>query len=133
MEVEGVRHELESGIPCLEHRCVKCCLETRMPLSDLDLKRVLKLGYRLGHFAVKAKEGWRLRNYSGRCVFLQGGGCGIYPHRPEGCRLYPLVYDETLRKAVIDTICPYGCEFEVQRNDAKRLEGFIEELAAPRI
>ena len=45
MEAEGARHELESGIPCLKHRCVKCCLETRMPLLDLDLKRILKLGY----------------------------------------------------------------------------------------
>ena len=133
MKVDGERHELESGIPCLKHRCAKCCLETRMPLSNPDLKRVLKLGYRLEHFAEKTKEGWRLRNYSGRCVFLQDEGCGIYLHRPEGCRLYPLVYDETLGKAVIDIICPYGFEFEVQRDDAGRLESLIEELVRPRI
>jgi Fe-S-cluster containining protein len=68
-----------------------------MPLSNLDLKRILKLGYKLECFAVKTDEGWRLKNNSGRCVFLIKERCGIYLHRPEGCRLYPLVYDETLK------------------------------------
>jgi len=59
-KVEGVRHSLASDIPCVKHRCLKCCLETRMPLSNLDLKRILKIGYRIEYFAVKTKEEWRL-------------------------------------------------------------------------
>jgi len=31
-----------------------------MPLSNLDLKRILKIGYRIEYFAVKTKEEWRL-------------------------------------------------------------------------
>jgi len=94
-----------------------------MPLSNLDLKRILKLGYKLEGFAVKTDGGWRLKNNSGRCVFLiEGKSCGIYPHRPEGCRLYPLVYDENLKKVVIDPLCPYGHLFKVQKNDVKRLK-----------
>jgi len=127
-KAEETKHSLASGIPCVKHRCVKCCLETRMPLSNLDLRRILQLGYRLEHFAVKTKEGWRLKNSSGRCVFLQEEGCGIYPHRPEGCRLYPLVYDESLMKAVIDSICPYSYEFEAQKNDVESLEDLIQNL-----
>ena len=132
-KVEEARHSLASGIPCVKHRCVKCCLETRMPLSNLDIKRMLKLGCRLEYFAVETKMGWRLKNSSGRCVFLLEEGCGMYPHRPEGCRLYPLVYDENLKKAVIDSLCPYGYEFEVQKNDVERLRNLIEKLIRARI
>ena len=104
-----------------------------MPISNLDLKRILKLGYKLECFAVKTKEGWRLKNNCGRCVFLIEESCEIYPHRPEGCRLYPLVYDENLKKAVIDPSCPYGYEFNVQKNDVERLKNLIEKLIEPRI
>ncbi len=97
-----------------------------MPLSDLDLERILKLGYKLEYFAVKTREGPRLRNRSGRCVFLKQEGCEIYPYRPEGCKLYPLVYDETLEEPVIDSLCPYGHEFRAQRNDIMRLESLID-------
>jgi len=126
-KVEETRHSLASGTACMKHRCFKCCLETRMPLSNLDLKRILKLGYRLEYFTLKTKGGWSLKNNSGRCVFLRDG-CGIYPNRPQGCRLYPLVYDENLRKAVIDSICSYGYEFMVQKNDVESLKNLIEKL-----
>ena len=99
-----------------------------MPLSDLHLERILKLGYTLEYFAVKTKEGPRLRNGSGRCVFLKQEGCEIYPYRPEGCKLYSLVYDETLEEPVIDSICPYGHEFGVRRNDIERLESLIGKI-----
>ena len=121
-----MRHSLASGIPCVKRKCVKCCLETRMPLSNLDLGRILKLNYELEYFAVKTNGGWRLKNNRGRCVFLQEKGCRIYPHRPDGCKLYPLVYDETLKKAVIDPLCPYGYLFEVQKNDVERLKTLLE-------
>ena len=127
LKSEEERHSLASGIPCLKHECVKCCLETRMPLSNLDLERILKLGHPLEYFVAKTKEGSRLRNSSGRCVFLQQKSCRIYPCRPEGCKLYPLVYDETLEGPVIDSICPYGHEFRVQSNDVGRLRSLIEE------
>jgi len=127
-KLEEVRHSLARGMVCVRHRCVECCLETRMPLSDLDLNRILKRGYKLECFAVKTDGEWHLKNSSGRCVFLVEERCGIYPHRPEGCRLYPLVYDETLRKAMIDPLCPYGHLFRVQKNDVKRLKTLVRAL-----
>jgi len=123
-----VSYSLASGIVCVKRRCVKCCLETRMPLSNLDLRRILKLNYKLEYFAVETNGGWRLKNNRGRCVFLLEKGCKIYPYRPEGCRLYPLVYDETQKKAVIDPLCPYGNLFEVQKNDVERLKTLLENL-----
>lgn len=125
---EAETHLLGRGIPCVKHACVQCCIETEMPLSRLDIKRILKLGYRLKDFAVKTGNGWRLRNRSGRCIFLSEGGCKIYSFRPEGCRLYPLVYDENIQKAVIDHTCPYGYEFEVGKDDVKELRILLERL-----
>jgi Fe-S-cluster containining protein len=123
---------LRSGGPCVKHKCVQCCIETRMPLSPSDIKRIVKLGYGLTDFTLKLSDGWRLKNISGRCVFLSGDGCTIYPYRPEGCQLYPLIYDEELRHAVIDHLCPYGCEFTVRNEDIKKLKNLLRRLEKQR-
>jgi Fe-S-cluster containining protein len=99
-----------------------------MVLSHLDIKRIMKAGYYLDDFMTRTEEGWQLKNRSGRCFFLSEGGCRIYPHRPEGCRLYPLVYDESLGKAVLDELCPYRSEFEVSKDEVRRLDELLERL-----
>ena len=112
----------------MKHKCVQCCIETKMPLSRLDMKRILNLGYVPEDFAVKAGMGWRLRNSYGRCFFLSEDGCKIYSHRPEGCRLYPLVFDENTQKAAIDHACPYGHEFKIEKEDIQKLKILLEKL-----
>jgi Fe-S-cluster containining protein len=125
---ETEKYSLKSGIPCVKNKCIHCCIETRMPLSGLDIKRILKIDYRLEDFAIKTKEGWRLKNRFGRCVFLLEGSCKIYHHRPEGCMLYPLVYDENSGKMVLDNLCPYRYEFRVEKDDNQKLKSLLEEL-----
>jgi Fe-S-cluster containining protein len=125
-EVE--KHSLRSGVPCMNHKCVKCCLETRMPLSRFDIDRILELGHRREDFAVKAGKEWRLRNRFGRCVFLSEDECTIYSHRPVGCRLYPLVYDGDAGRAVMHRLCPYRHEFEVRKDDVTILMKQLERL-----
>ncbi len=122
---EPKRHPLRSGIPCRDHGCHECCIRTRMPLSQEDIERIRGLGHRLRCFAIKIDGEWRLRNSSGRCVFLTGDGCGIYPSRPEGCRLYPLVYNERTRRALIDGACRHKDEFEVTQEDVESLMGLL--------
>ena len=122
------KYPLRSGVPCKINRCVHCCIETRMPLSLLDMNRISKIGYRLEDFAIRTEEGWRLKNQFGRCIFLAEGGCEIYPHRPEGCRLYPLAYDENSGKIVLDSICPYRYGFNVEKGDIQRLKSLLEGL-----
>ena len=117
----------DRGISCLKQGCVKCCLETRMPLSDLDLKRILKLGHRLEHFAVKTEEGSRLKNSSGRCVFLQQEGCEIYPHRPEGCKLYPIIYNKDMN-AALDDDCPHRDKFEISKTTIQKISDLVSKL-----
>ena len=125
-EVE--KHFLGSGIPCVKHKCMKCCIETSMPLSRSDMKRILKEGYQFRDFAVKIGKEWCLRNSSGRCIFSSEGVCKIYSFRPEGCRIYPLVYDENTRKAMLDPTCPYGYDFEVREEDVKNLKILLKRL-----
>ncbi len=122
------KYSLRSGVLCVKNKCIHCCIETRMPLSRLDIKRISKLDYWLEDFVIKTKEGWRLKNRFGRCVFLLEGGCKIYRHRPEGCMLYPLVYDENSGKIVLDNLCPYRCEFKVGKDDNQKLKSLLERL-----
>ncbi len=122
------QHGLESGTPCVKHRCVLCCVETEMPLSILDIRRIEQLGYQLKDFAQKKDEEWRLRNKSGKCFFLADNGCKIYHHRPEGCQIYPLVWDEDQQKAIIDYLCPHSDEFKIEKSDIRKLKTFLRSL-----
>ncbi len=115
------KYSLESGIPCRMHSCVKCCIETEMPLVKSDIERIRKLGYKLEEFATKNTGTWKLKNKHGKCVFLKTNGCAIYPYRPLGCRLYPLVYDETERRPVLDNLCPYRHQFKFSKEHVNEL------------
>lgn len=119
---------LERGDSCKKHNCVRCCVNTEMPLTRKDLKRIENLGYARKRFAVKTGDGWRLKNENGKCVFLAENGCAVYEHRPEGCRLYPLVYDEERHRAVLDRLCPFRHEFEVKESDFEKLRRLLEIL-----
>jgi hypothetical protein len=122
------KHLLSGGVPCVIHGCVKCCIETRMPLSRSDIERISRQGYRFKDFVLKRKRERFLRNSKGRCVFLGEDSCKIYSFRPEGCRLYPLVYNENNGKAVVHDLCPYGHEFKVSGEDREKLVAFFKKL-----
>ncbi len=114
--------------PCLSHGCVVCCLETEMPLTEDDLRRIEKLSFRRADFTVEVDGETRLRNVRGVCFFLEGGRCRIYGGRPEGCRVYPLVYNIDSHKFVHDPVCPHSGEFEVTKADKERLKRLIRRL-----
>ena len=88
--------------------CGKCCHDTRMPLTESDIKRIKRLGFAEEYFVDRRGRIPKLKNVDGHCVFLDPdtNSCMIYPDRPEGCRLYPLVYDEECDKVVVDDLCP---------------------------
>jgi len=100
-----------------------------MPLSRIDIERISRQGYRFKDFVVKRKRERHLKNRKGRCVFLGDKGCKIYSFRPEGCRLYPMVYNENYRKVVIHDLCPYGHEFKVSGEDRENLYVFFKKLS----
>jgi Fe-S-cluster containining protein len=100
---------------CLEHGCVKCCLNTEMLLSSSDLVRIRGLGFSEDFFVVKKNGNRQLKNLSGRCVFHNGQRCTIYDYRPEGCRLYPAIFDEDVGETDLDSYCPNHREFQLTR------------------
>ncbi|MEM0011006.1 MAG: YkgJ family cysteine cluster protein [Candidatus Bathyarchaeia archaeon] len=110
-----------NGEPCLRNSCSRCCHETGMLLTKLDINVLVKLGYRLKEFAVRSGQNWKLRNLNGVCFFLKENRCKIYKFRPFGCRLYPLVYDPNEGKIKLDEFCPYRMEFKVQKENINSL------------
>lgn len=89
-------------------RCGVCCRETEMLLSSKDINRLVKKGYARKFFVRFDSEGYaKLRNHIGYCVFYdtERGLCKIRAHKPSGCRLYPVIYDDA-KGITVDTICP---------------------------
>ena len=88
--------------------CGKCCYDTKMPLTRSGIERIKKLGFPEEYFVDRRGRIPRLKNVDGHCVFLdpESNACTIYPDRPEGCRLYPLVYDVESDRVVVDPLCP---------------------------
>ncbi len=117
---------------CLNHSCKECCIETEMPLSEDDVRRIAEAGHR--DFYHQDEEGYFiLRNVNGRCVFLGKEGCTIYAIRPEGCRLYPFVLgDEGVE---LDTDCPHREEFSQRFNPGieERLRELVERIEDERL
>ena len=114
--------------PCVHHKCIQCCLETEMPLSKIDREQIKRLGFNYDYFVVN-KDGWlQLKNYNGRCVFNDGNQCTIYENIPEGCKLYPKIYDEDKNCALLDKVCPHRDEFKILKLDTVTLISLIRKL-----
>lgn len=107
-----------------------------MPLTEADIARIEALGHRRDDFSRLDDEMVpQLRNDAGHCVFLVAGKCSIYEHRPEGCRLYPLVWDRDAGRVVRDDFCPFNVEFTQspqQEAALRRVLATLEREAAER-
>lgn len=86
-----------------------------MPLTEADIRRIEALGHRREDFSVLDEDLVpQLRNDGDHCVLLgEDGRCTIYADRPEGCRLYPLVWDRDAGRVVRDDFCPWNREFPI--------------------
>jgi len=98
-------------------KCIQCCLETEMPLLNEDIERIKGLGFDYDYFIVNIDDWLQLRNCDGRCVFNDGKQCSIYENRPEGCKLYPIIYDEDKNCVTLDEDCLHGDEFKISESD----------------
>jgi uncharacterized protein len=78
-----------------------------MLLCEKDIERIERLGYSKNQFVRVDNAGYaRLRNKQEYCFFydLEKGICTVYSRRPEGCRIYPVMLDES-KGIVVDEIC----------------------------
>jgi Fe-S-cluster containining protein len=117
---------------CIDYKCVQCCLETEMLLSNEDMERIRGLGFAPEFFITKRDGRLQLKNYNGRCVFQNGIGCSIYKNRPEGCRLYPIIYDEEKNCAVLDEDCPHRDKFEISKTSIQQVSDLASKLECER-
>ena len=113
---------------CLRYGCIKCCLDTEMPLSVLDIARIKGLGFSENSFIVERNGNWQLKNLSGRCVFHNGQRCTIYDHRPEGCQLYPVIFNEYKGEAVLDSYCPHYEKFHLTPSISRKVVKLVRKL-----
>lgn len=119
--------------PCLPRDCHECCLETEMPLTRQDVERLADRGHEPEAFTVEEDGFTFLANRDGRCYFLgEDGMCVEYDHRPEGCRLYPMVMDEGMSDFVMDHVCPYAGDVVATGADETALLELLDRLARQR-
>ena len=116
---------------CLQWACIRCCLNTEIPLSISDITRIEGLGFE--NFFIVNRDGMRqLKNSMGRCVFHNGQRCTIYSDRPEGCRLYPAIFDADKAKMVLDRHCPHHAKFQSTPHVSWQVIRLVQKLEAER-
>lgn len=120
--------------PCVKHACTACCKDTNMPLTFVDLERLTSLGHKLDDFSEPdEEEGYlRLKNTpEGNCNFLaEDGRCKVQANKPEGCRLYPFIYDEDHDAVIRDGFCPFNREFAAPEGVERQVRELIQRLEA---
>jgi len=112
--------------------CRKCCIETEMILLPSDIERIKRFTeLDIDRFAIFRDGFYRLRNVDGRCIFLDDNGCRIYPIKPIGCSIYPLIFN-SIHGPAIDSLCPLAKEFIYRCRDIGEalnlLKDFLREL-----
>jgi Fe-S-cluster containining protein len=99
-----------------------------MVLTYRDIENIQKMGYDR-QFFVSENKGWlQLKNRNGRCVFHDGTQCTIYHNKPEGCSLYPVVYNRDNKSAILDHECPQKHVFSLSKTKSQQLDILISIL-----
>jgi len=112
--------------------CGVCCTETEMLLSENDITRLVKQGLSKKYFVRFDKQGYAfLKNKDGYCVFYDRNRhqCSIYPNRPRGCRVYPVILDEEIG-IILDELCPerHSISDKEKSVKGKRVVNLLQEI-----
>lgn len=128
------------GEPCRSSGCTACCHDTEMLLSEADIARLTASGADPegwltasdGYVQLRVRDAPALPGMQGRpCWFLRSdGACGVYEARPEGCRLYPAVYDGAV--ALDDEECPHTDAFDLDRSTDQAVRRLVVRLVEER-
>ena len=105
--------------------CQKCCRDTMMELSETDMVRLERRGYKRQDFSYIGVDNIpRLRNEGTWCFFYdpERKRCREYASRPLGCALYPVNVDQD-GDVFVDGLCPQAASVTDQevRLKGKRL------------
>lgn len=99
-----------------------------MPLLTEDIEQIKRLGLTYDYFAINRDNWLQLKNYDGRCIFNDGKQCLIYENRPEGCKIYPIIYDEDKNCVTLDEDCPHRVEFKISEIDLRMVISLVTKL-----
>jgi uncharacterized protein len=95
---EALPFRCHPGLACFN----SCCRDKRLTLLPYDVLRLARGLGRPSHellaehavLEIEPGSGWPTLRLAlqedGRCPFVRDSGCGVYPHRPTCCRIYPL-------------------------------------------
>jgi len=102
--------------------CGKCCQETEMLLSEQDIRLIEQncLNITRDDFTeLNEIDNRQLKNKNAYCIFLENTSklCKIYKIRPQGCRFYPIVYDNKKKICVYDKDCPRVKKFYLDKDN----------------
>ena len=105
--------------------CGKCCQKTEMLLSERDIRLIEKKisSITRDEFTELNERGiYQLKNKDNHCVFLDITSklCAIYEIRPQGCRFYPIIYDNEKKICIYDEECPRVSLFYLGRKKFKK-------------
>ena len=118
--------------PCIDLICIQCCKNTHMILSKKDVDRIQSLGFSYDFFC-DIHDGWlQLKNKEGLCVFHDSKKCLIYENRPEGCQLYPVIYDSDNECAIFDKECPHQSKFIISAHLKNKLFNLVSRVISER-
>jgi Fe-S-cluster containining protein len=118
--------------PCIDLGCIQCCKNTKMILSEKDIDRIQSLGFSYNYF-ININNGWlELKNKDGVCVFHNYKKCIIYENRPEGCALYPLIYDIDDKCAIFDKECPHQSKFIIYKDLKNKIFNLVSRVISER-
>lgn len=125
--------------PCLRHGCSACCHDTEMLLTEADVARIAAARPGVdfhfladdGYLQLRTRDGPPSKGGTGRpCVFLNPEGlCSIHDLRPEGCRLYPALWSDDVRRAELDAEgCPHTGGFLLPQATADAVRRLADRL-----
>jgi Fe-S-cluster containining protein len=92
-----------------------------MMLSQEDIVLLEMTGYPSKKFQCHDRKGYvKLRNREGYCFFydVEKRRCRAYALRPQGCRLYPVIYSVE-DGIILDELCPMGDTISSRETKAK--------------
>jgi Fe-S-cluster containining protein len=85
------RRRLSDLLDCPPGKCSECCHYERVPLTDMDIKRLPDL---IAHFKKNETDG--KENYpfyidcKNGCPFIKDSSCSVYKNRPDICQQFPM-------------------------------------------
>ena len=104
--------------------CGICCHKTEMLISERDIRLIEEKISSINRddFTKLIEKGiYQLKNKDNYCIFLDTISklCNIYEIRPQGCRFYPIIYDNEKKICIYDSECPRVSQFYLEHKKFK--------------